>query len=76
MSKQDFILPRPPLITSKQDWDGIYLRHDRQPAFEIPIHTHSQHTLIIGLDNSLQAEWSIDGQFRNLQYGVGDLLKL
>ena len=74
MPKNEPILPRPPLITSSQeDWDGIYLRHDRQPAFEIPQHSHSQHTLIIGMEDSLNAEWSIDGQFQDLQYGVGDL---
>ena len=69
----NLILPRPPLITSKNKWDGVYLRHDRQPAFEIPQHSHSQHTLIIGMDNALKAEWSIDGQFRNLQYNKGDV---
>lgn len=74
MSKNEPILPRPPLITSdREDWDGIYLRHDRQPAFAIPQHSHSQHTLIVGLDNLLQAEWSIDGQFRFLQYSIGDI---
>ena len=68
------ILPRPPLITSKnKGWDGVYLQHDRQPAFAIPQHSHSQHTLIIGLDNALNAEWSIDGQFRDLQYNQGDV---
>lgn len=35
MSKNEPILPRLPLITSdRQDWDGIYLRHDRQPTLE------------------------------------------
>ena len=67
-------LPRSPLITSKNEpWDGIYLQHDRQPAFEIVEHSHSQHTLIIGLENALQAEWSIDGQFKELQYNRGDI---
>ena len=74
MSNNEPVLPRSPIITSKhEDWDGIYLRYDRQPAFEIPQHSHSQHTLIIGMGNSLQAEWSIDGEFRNLQYGIGDV---
>ena len=74
MSKNQPILPRPPLITSdREDWEGIYLRHDRQPAFAIPQHSHSQHTLIVSMDNSLQAEWSIDEKFRSLKYGVGDI---
>lgn len=68
------ILPRLPLVSSeREDWDGIYLRHDRQPAFVIPQHSHARHTIIIGMDNFLRAEWSIDGQFRSLQYGVGDI---
>ena len=74
MSEHESILPRLPLITSeRENWDGIYLRYDRQPTFAIPQHSHSQHTLIVGMDNSLQAEWSIDGQFRTLEYGVGDI---
>ena len=74
MSKNNFSLPRPPLITSKnENWDGIYLRHDRQPAFEIPQHSHPQHTIIIGMENALEAQWSIDGKFRNLQYNKGDV---
>ena len=68
------ILPHRPLITSKnENWDGIYLRHDRQPAYSIPRHSHSQHTIIISLGNALQAEWSIDGKFRDLQYNKGDV---
>ncbi|MEM7595761.1 MAG: AraC family transcriptional regulator, partial [Cyanobacteria bacterium P01_A01_bin.83] len=59
--------------SSKEDWNGIYLRYDRQPTFEIQQHSHPQHTLIIGTENSLNAEWSIDGQFHDLQYGVGGL---
>lgn len=74
MFENEPMLPRCPLITSDQEnWDGIYLRHDRQPTFAISQHSHSQHTLIIGMDNSLEAEWSIDGQFRTLEYGVGDI---
>lgn len=68
------ILPRPPLITSKSEsWSGVYLQHDRQPVFELLEHSHSQHTLIIGMDNGLKAEWSIDGQFQDLQYNRGDV---
>ena len=67
-------LPRLPLITSANEpWNGIYLQHDRQPAFEITEHSHSQHTLIIGLENELQAEWSIDGRFKELKYNQGDI---
>ena len=74
MSQNQPQLPRPPIITSKnENWYGVYLRHDRQPAFELPEHTHSQHTLIIGMDNGLKAEWSIDGQFKDLQYNRGDI---
>ena len=74
MTQNKPILPHPPLITSKnKNWNGIYLRHDRQPAFAIPEHSHSRHTLIISLGNSLLAEWSIDGQFRDLQYNRGDV---
>ena len=70
----DPILPRPPIITSEnENWDGLYLQYDRQPAFEIPEHSHPQHTLIIGMDNALEAEWFIDGQFRDLQYNQGDI---
>ena len=73
MTNNEPKLPCPPLLTSQQDWDGVYLRHDRQPPFEIPRHTHAEHTLIIGMDNALSAEWSIDGQFRDLQYNQGDV---
>ena len=74
MSQNEPILPYPPLITSKnENWDGIYLRHDRQPAYSIPQHSHSDHTLIVSLGNSLLAEWYIDGQFRDLQYNKGDV---
>ena len=74
MSQNKLQLPRPPLITSKnENWDGIYLQYDRQPAFELLEHAHSQHTLIVGTDNGLSAEWSIDGQFKDLQYNTGDL---
>ena len=48
MSQNDPVLPLPPLITSKnENWDGIYLRHDSQPAYSIPLHSHPQHTLIV-----------------------------
>ena len=50
MTNNEPKLPCPPLLTSQQDWDGVYLRHDRQPPFEIPRHTHKEHTLIIGLN--------------------------
>ena len=74
MSQNQPQLPRPPIVTSQnENWDGVYLRHDRQPAFELTEHTHSQHTLIIGMDNRLKAEWSIDGQFKDLQYNQGDV---
>lgn len=74
MSPNEPILPHPPLITSKnENWDGVYLRHDRQPAFAIPEHSHPQHTLIVSLGNSLLAQWTIDGQFRDLQYNKGDV---
>ena len=73
MTNNEPKLPCPPLLTSQQDWDGVYLRHDRQPPFEIPRHTHAEHTLIIGMDNALAAEWSIDGQFKDLQYNKGDV---
>ena len=74
MSENNFSLPRPPIITSNnENWDGIYLRHDRQPALEIPEHSHPQHTIIIGMENALEAQWSIDGQFRDLQYDKGDV---
>ena len=63
MSKNQPTLPRSPLITSKDDWNGIYLRHDRQPAFELPEHTHTSHTLIVGMDNALRCRmvdwWAI-----------------
>ena len=74
MSQNSQKLPLPSLITSKNEhWSDIYLQHDRQPAFELPEHTHSQHTLIIGMDNALEAEWSIGGRFRDLQYNRGDV---
>lgn len=74
MPDNEPILPRPPLVTSKnENWDGVYLQHDLQPAFEIPRHTHSHHTLIVGMDRGLQAEWWIDGQFQDLQYNRGDV---
>ena len=74
MSQNQPKLPRPPLITSKnENWEDIYLQYERQPTFEIPEHIHLQHTVIIGMDNALKAEWWIDGQFRNLQYNLGDV---
>ena len=74
MSQNQPQLPLPPIITSKnENWEGVYLRHDRQPAFELPEHSHSQHTLIIGMDDGLKAEWSIDGEFQDLQYNRGDV---
>lgn len=74
MSKNEPTLPLPPLITSQdENWDGIYLRYDRQPAYSIPEHSHARHTLIIGTDNALFAEWSIDGEFKDLQYNQGDI---
>ena len=65
-------LPCPPLATSEDSWDGVYLRHDRQPPFEIPRHSHAEHTLIVGMDNGLKAEWYIDGKYKDLQYNRGD----
>ena len=74
MANKKPILPNPALITSEnENWSGVYLRHDRQPPFEIPRHTHAKHTIIIGMDDGLEAEWSIDGQFRDLQYNQGDV---
>ena len=73
MSQNQPKLPLPSLFTSANNWDGVYLQYDRQPTFELPEHTHERHTLIIGTDNKLNAEWSIDGQFKTLQYNKGDV---
>ena len=52
---------------------GLLTARSPASSLNFPEHSHSQHTLIIGMDNELKAEWSINGQFRDLQYNSGDV---
>ncbi len=54
------ILPRPALLSSRGQWQGIYLEHHCQPPGEIPEHSHAEHLIVVSLDRNRVERW-LDG---------------
>ena len=69
------ILASPPLISSQElNWDGIYVQHYQQPAWETPEYSHTQHMLLIHTSKTLvRAERMLDGRKQREQLGNGNV---
>jgi AraC family transcriptional regulator len=70
---QQCVLPNPPLISHElKDLNGFSLEHHRQPAWEIPEHSVSNHKIVIHLA-SVTIEQEIDRQLRLIKVYPGDI---
>jgi AraC family transcriptional regulator len=70
---QQCVLPNPPLISREiKDLNGFSLAHHRQPAWEIPEHSVSNHKIVIHLA-SVTIEQEIDRQLRLTKVYPGDI---
>jgi AraC family transcriptional regulator len=70
------LLPHPPLLTSYQsNWHGIQLAHHRQPAWELPELSGSQHIIVIpAARHSMTVEFVSEGRLQPFQYHPSDYL--
>lgn len=68
------IFPRLPLQVSDSSlWQGIFLAHHRQPAWEMPENQLSQHILSINIGPARKVERRIDGQLQRERFLTGDV---
>ncbi|MBD3887226.1 helix-turn-helix transcriptional regulator [Phormidium tenue FACHB-886] len=69
------ILPRSPLLSSHNlGWNGIWVQHHYQPAWEMPECALSQHMLSIHhLDHLVESERVLDGKRQTEQLNKGDI---
>lgn len=68
------IFPRSPLQVSDPTlWQGIFLAHHRQPAWEMPENQPSQHILSINIGSARKVERRIDGQLQRERFLTGDV---
>ena len=68
------IFPQPPVCTSNgTDWDGIFLVHNRQPAWEMPTNRLAQPILSINIGSSMKIERIIDGRLQREQFLNGNV---
>ncbi len=68
------IFPQPSLCTSDgTDWDGIFLVHNRQPAWEMPTNRLAQTILSINIGSSAKIERIIDGRLQREQFFNGNV---
>ncbi|MDX2214023.1 MAG: AraC family transcriptional regulator [Oculatellaceae cyanobacterium bins.114] len=68
------IFPRSPLQVSDPTlWQGIFLAHHRQPAWEMPENQLSQHVLSINIGATRKVERRIDGQLQRERFLTGDV---
>lgn len=68
------IFPRSPLQLSDPTlWQGIFLAHHRQPAWEMPENQPSQHILSINIGAARKVERRIDGQLQQARFLTGDV---
>jgi AraC family transcriptional regulator len=65
------VLPYPPLRSSEDlAWQGLYVQHHQQPAWETPEYAHTRHMLLIHNTNPpIQAERQFDGHRQLEQLG-------
>ncbi len=70
------ILARPPLLSSQNlEWDGIYVQHHYQPAWETPEYSYTQHMLLVhNAERAIQAERVLDGRRQSEQLGNGSIV--
>ncbi|MBF2028326.1 MAG: helix-turn-helix transcriptional regulator [Oscillatoriales cyanobacterium C42_A2020_001] len=68
------LLPHPPLLTSYQSgWRGIQLAHHRQPAWELPELSGSQHIIAVPTPrHSVAIDFFLEGRLQSLQYHPSD----
>jgi AraC family transcriptional regulator len=67
------IFPRSPLQVSDPTlWQGIFLAHHRQPAWEIPENHLSQHILSVNIGAVSKVERVIDGRLQRERFLVGN----
>jgi AraC family transcriptional regulator len=71
----EFLLPNAPVISSERaNWDNFQLVYSRQPAFYIPDHLSTHHTLCINTGNSITLERRVDGRSQTIDaLPVGDV---
>jgi AraC family transcriptional regulator len=68
------IFPRSPLQTSDPThWQGFFLAHHRQPAWEMPENQPSQHILSINIGAARKVERRIDGQLQRGRFLTGNV---
>ncbi|BAY85326.1 transcriptional regulator [Calothrix parasitica NIES-267] len=72
--KSTLVLPQPPILSSQQAWENIFLAHYRHSAYESPEHYLMQHTLLITDTNvQFRVEQRLDGKFKQYHHGLGRL---
>ncbi|PAX53442.1 AraC family transcriptional regulator [Brunnivagina elsteri] len=68
------IFPRSPVqVSNPSAWQGIFLAHHRQPAWEMPENRLSQHILSINLGSASKIERVIDGRLQREQFLPGNI---
>jgi AraC family transcriptional regulator len=64
---RDHSLPNPVLLSSASaNWQELQLSYSRQPAWYVPLHTSSHHTLCISTSDPIPAERTVDGQVQTV----------
>lgn len=68
------IFPRSPVqISAPTKWQGIFLAHHRQPAWEMPENHLAQSILSINIGSACKVERLIDGRFQREQFIPGNI---
>ncbi|MBD2460265.1 helix-turn-helix transcriptional regulator [Oscillatoria sp. FACHB-1407] len=67
------IFPRSPVqVSNPSTWQGIFLAHHRQPAWEMPENHVSQHILSVNIGAASKVERVIDGQLQRERFLPGN----
>ncbi len=68
------IFPRSPVqVSDPTVWQGIFLAHHRQPAWEMPENHLSQHILSINIGSASKVERMIDGRLQRERFLPGNI---
>jgi AraC family transcriptional regulator len=68
------IFPRSPIqVSDPAAWQGIFLAHHRQPAWEMPENCLSQHILSINIGSASKVEHIIDGRLQRERFLPGNV---
>lgn len=68
------IFPRSPLqVSDPTAWQGIFLAHHRQPAWEMPENRLSQHILSINIGATRKIERVINGRLQRERFLTGQV---